>query len=134
MKLRSRLFTFAAGTVAAVLSLGGLTACGGGDDDYCDAVKAAVANDDDMSQEDALAVFEDLAEIAPDEIKDDFDQITSLSDTAESLSPDDMETMSPEELEDAMADLEESTGDLDDMSGALENIATYTSEECGVDL
>jgi len=126
--------TFAAGTAAAVLSLGGLTACGGGDDGYCDAVKEAVDNQDDMSEEDALSVFEDLADKAPDEIKGDFDKITALTDTAESLSPEDMENMSPEELEDAMAELEESAGDLDDMSGALENIENYTSEECDVDL
>lgn len=104
---------------AALLAAGALTACsGGGDSDYCDAVKGANdASITDFTSEDAQEAFDQMADAAPDEISDDWDVLVKAMDALSGGDPGALADADPTKLEEAAT-----------------NITQYTQDKCDVDL
>ena len=78
---------------AAVLSLGTLTACGGGGDDFCDQAKDAESQfkDLDPTESEQLDAFNELVDSAPDEIKTEMENLASAFEDIENVDPADAE-------------------------------------------
>ncbi|MBA2445313.1 MAG: hypothetical protein H0V49_08280 [Nocardioidaceae bacterium] len=101
-------------SAVALFTLGTLTACGSDSDEFCKQVKEAdTAPSADLDPAEVQAKFDEIANSAPDELKDDFDALSEidLTDPA-SLDPDSAEQITQ----------------------AVENITKFAQDECGVDL
>lgn len=68
------------GVLAAALMVPTLSACGGGDSDFCDAAPADIDTNDPAAMRDAI---EDVKDDAPDELQDDLDVIVTELDKFE---------------------------------------------------
>jgi len=86
----NRLLTAAAATLLASC----LAACGGGDDEYCDAVKAANAGGgtDELSAVDARERIGEVRDAAPESIRDDWDVLLDAFDDPTAIDPDRFES------------------------------------------
>ena len=143
---------------ATVLGLSLLTGCGedgvgGGGADYCDQLKSAKEEIDKLDEgdlgnfEDLSDTIHDLADAAPDEIKDDweiladgFDAILQAFEDA-GIDAEDLEAIQKGEVpQDVDMDaLQEAFAELDELSGeefqtASDNISKHAKDECDVDL
>jgi hypothetical protein len=140
----------------ATLMAGFLTACGGGGDTgaYCDSVEDAKADFEKLESgesldglEQALNTMHDLADEAPDDVKEDWqvldgainDLETALDDAGLKFS--DLEAMTsgeiPEDLDPTkIAALGEQLQGLTDekFQEASENIEKHAKDECDIDL
>lgn len=97
-------------TAVAVLSVSALSACGGDDSkSFCEQAKAEGANAADMSADEIGKKFQDLADAAPAELKDDFN---SLGDVDFS----DLSNIDPSKAP--------------DMQKAISNISDYIDKKC----
>lgn len=94
---------------AAALLAAGLTACGGSEDDYCDAVKAANADGDtdELSEVDARERIGAISDAAPESIRDDWDVLLAAFDDPTSI-------------------------DADRFESAVETITAFTEDNCDV--
>ncbi len=94
---------------AAIMAAGTLSACGGGDDEFCE-----VGDDFDASSmsspEDATKALDEMADKAPDEIKDDIETVRD----------------GMEKAQDDPASI-----DSDAMMKSAENIQDWGQENCG---
>jgi len=142
---------------AATLLSGVLTGCGGGDseatDSYCDSLKDAKADIETLDAGDvakfdeAFKTIHDLADEAPDEVKDDWevldgalsDMETALNDAGLKLS--DLEGLQsgqlPEGVDQAkLAALGQKMQDIasDEVQKAGDNIDKHAEDECGIKL
>ena len=144
---------------AAALGLGLLTACGddgggsAGGGDYCDDLKAAkkeldsIQGGDFGSLEKTTDAMHDLADEAPDELKDDWETLVegvdkivkALKDAG--LTDEDMANLQSGQIPDgvdmaALQDLmtEIQALDTEEFSKASEAINKHAKDECGVDL
>ncbi len=145
---------FLTGVAGAVLVLGSLTACGGGDDEYCSAIEDAqkqfegLENGEDFDQlGDAIDTLQGLGEDAPDDVADDWEVFndaladfqTALDDAG--VSGADLEAMQngeiPEGLDDpaTMEDLTTASQALtsEEVSDAGDAIKKHAEETCDVD-
>jgi len=86
---------------AAVLSLGTLTACGGGGDDFCDQAKDAESQFEDLdpTESEQLDAFNELVDSAPDEIKSEMENLAGAFEDVDNL-----QNMDPAQLEDLEQD------------------------------
>jgi len=95
---------------AAIMAAGTLSACGGGDDEFCEVGSDLESFDPSSSEtQDAL---DDAVDAAPDEIKDD---VETLRDFLE-----DYDAENPEDSADAVGEVEP----------AAKNVQDYVSENC----
>ena len=144
---------------AAALGLGLLTACGddggssAGGGDYCDNLKAAKKEIDSLqggdfgSLEKTTDRMHDLADEAPDDLKDDWEILVKGVDKLVAalkeagLTDEDMANLQSGQIPDgvdmdALQDLmtEISSLDTEEFTKASENINKHAKDECGVDL
>jgi hypothetical protein len=105
-------------------------ACGGDDDDsasggdFCERARSfqeEFGSDESASDEEGLAAFNELADIAPDEIKDEMEQLADFSERAIEAGDD------PDE----QAKLIEEAAKLEEPG---QKVTEYFQEECGIDL
>jgi hypothetical protein len=130
-----------------------LSGCGGGTDSYCDALESTQKDFEDFEAAD-FSNFEDftdrvdeLADEAPDEVKDDWETLgDALKAFVEALDkaglePADLEGLSSgelpegvdmEALTEAMTEVQALGGD--DVQKATENIEKHAKDECNIDL
>ncbi len=142
-----------AAVAASVLAMTMLTACGGGGDDtdaYCSAIEDAKAkfkdlNNFDPSQlDDVTNTFSDIADKAPDSVKDQWATIdggfTEMTDTLSNLGidpadlsdPAAMASIDPQKI-DELQQLASKLGS-DDMSKAADDITSEVKSDCDIDL
>ena len=94
---------------AAVFALSALSACGGGDD-FCDVAKDVQESNPDPSMEDMADGLAEMADAAPDEIKDDIQRLSDAFDDPANADP-------------------------DALTAAAANVSAYASKNCdGLDL
>lgn len=105
-------------------------ACGGDDDDsasgadFCaraQSFQEEFGADESASDEEGLAAFKELADIAPDEIKDEMNQLADFSERAIETGDD----------PDAQAELIEEAAKLEE---AGQKVTEYFQDECGIDI
>jgi hypothetical protein len=138
---------------ATALGASLLTACSGGTDAYCDTLKETKSDFEDFEAADFSNFdeftdrVEELADDAPDEVKDDWEVLekafNEFVDALEEagLEPADLEALSNGELPEGV-DMEELSGAMESaqaMSGeefeeATANIEKHAKDECNVDL
>lgn len=136
-------------TAAAVLGMGLLTGCGGGDTEaYCDGLKDAEQSlADGPEGADGFREYQDtaeqLADDAPDEVSDDWEKVQDatqemedrLEDAGLSLDdlsdPEAMQDADPEALQTLGEEIEKISADMEE---ATDNITEHAKDECDVDL
>lgn len=98
-------------TAVAVFSVSALSACGGGDDSksFCEQAKAEGTNAADMSADEIGKKFQDLADAAPAELKDDFNTLGDVDFS-------DISNIDPSKAP--------------DMQKAISNISDYIDKKC----
>ena len=138
---------------AVVLGASLLTSCGGGTDAYCDTLKDTQKDFDDFEASDFSNFdeftdrVEELADEAPDEVKDDWETLekafqgfVDALDKA-GLKPEDLEGLAngeiPEDVDmealtEAMTEAEALGGE--DFEEATKNIEKHAKDECDIDL
>ena len=100
---------------AAIMAAGTLTACGGGDDEFCDVGNDLEMSDFSEGSDEAKNALDDAVDAAPDDIKGDVETLRDTFETAQEAQDD------PE----AAADL-----DMDAVNEANENVSNYVDENC----
>jgi hypothetical protein len=145
-----RLTSMLAATAFAASLLSG---CGGGTDSYCDTLESTQKNFEDFESSDFSNFdeftdkVEELADEAPDEVKDDWkvlaDAFKAFVDALEKagLEPADLEGLASGELPEGvdMEALTEAMSEAQALGGeefqeATENIEKHAKDECDIDL
>lgn len=101
-------------SAVVLLTLGTLTSCGKDSDEFCNQVEDVDSGDSaDSTPEEIQAKFDEFANSAPDELKDDFDTLGEIDFT------------DPASIDPANAE---------ELQQAVDNITEYAQDECDVDL